>query len=528
MGSEIYALWGEEKEGGEVSRNLIDYIRGKIGPEKDEIIWSGRSTVPDLPAHEELKELLLQCIPSGSISFNPSDRLRHSIGMGGLDYIQLMEKKEVRAVDAVVYPTEEEIRCLLSKRDERIEIIPYGGGTTVTGGISSSGSRKYTVSLDTAKLDFIRIDFTNNVMEAGAGLRGPKIEEKLQKYGLTLGNFPESFHYSTLGGWIATNAAGQESNRYGKIKDMVIGIRMESPAGTYQDRIVPGESAFFKLSDIAVGSEGSFGVITRAWLKLHTKPKRLFYRAYMFKSFEDGIEALRKEFTKNKTPLISRLSDEAETELSLLGAKDSLSVNLFKSYVAFRMHRLPGAMLVAVSERKEDISFDRGINLSSLPSKYWYQERYSRPFIYNELLKRGIVAETIETSALWEKLPVIYRSTKKKFDETVRALDIKGIILCHSSHQYIAGSALYFTFLFYANENRGTYLQKIRGEIIKNIISEGGSISHHHGIGNLQSQFLEEYKGKMFELTEEVKRYFDPKNSLIPGILNLHPLLSKR
>jgi alkyldihydroxyacetonephosphate synthase len=519
MGSEIYALWGKETESGEVSRNLLNFIRGKIGPEKDELIWPGRSTVPDLPVHEELRELLLQCIQSPSISFNSSDRLRHSVGMGGLDYIKLMEGKGVRVVDAVVYPTEEEIRCLFSKKDERIEIIPYGGGTTVTGGISSSGSRKYAVSLDTAKLDFIRIDPTNNVIEAGAGLRGPKVEEELQKYGLTLGNFPESFHYSTLGGWIATNAAGQESNRYGKIKDMIIGLRMESPTGTYQDRIVPGESAFFKLSDIAVGSEGSFGVITRAWLKVHKKPTRLFYRAYMFKSFEDGIEALRKEFTEGRTPLISRLSDESETEMSLLGAKDSLSSNLFKSYVAFRMHHLPGAILIAVSERKEDIKFEGGIGLGSLPSRYWYDERYSRPFIYNELLKRGIVAETIETSALWEKLPVIFRSTKEKFDETTHALGVKGIILCHSSHQYIAGSALYFTFLFYAKENRGEYLQKIRSEIMRNIIIEGGSISHHHGIGNLQSQFLKEYKGNMFELTKEIKDYFDPGKSLVPGIL---------
>lgn len=519
MGNRTYALWGDEKTEYEMNRPLLTYIKNKVGIEEDKIRWSGYADMDDLPVSADLKEILNTCISSENVSFDTVERVKHSVGRSGLDYIRMMEKQDIRMVDAVIFPNEDEIKCLLRKKDDGLEMIPYGGGTTVTGGVSPSGLRKFSVSLDLKRLDFMALDRTNNILEAGAGLKGPQIEDELRKYGLTLGNFPESYYYSTLGGWIATNAAGQESNRYGKIRDMVTGLRMEAPSGTYQDRIVPGESAFFRLADLAVGSEGAFGVVTRAWLKVQKRPKKLFYRAYMFESFKDGIETLRKNFTEGHLPIISRLSDEDETELSLMGTRDTPLNNLFKRYVNFRMHGQNGAVLIAVSDRVEEVGFQGGINLSSLPARFWEKERYSRPLMYNELLKRGIVAETIETSAEWSLLNEIHTSSRKKFNEIIEDLKIHGIILCHSSHQYVTGSALYFTFLFYSNENRTEYLSKLRDGLMENIISKGGSISHHHGIGNLQSKYLREYKGSLFELTKKVKSYFDPNNTLVPGIL---------
>ncbi len=519
MGEELFALWGGKEEGGRVNTMLLDYIKGKVGLEKDEIFWSGYAGIGDLQISSELEQLLSQSVAAENISFDPLTRLRHSIGMGGLDYIQLMEKKEIRVVDAVVYASEEEVRKLLSKDDERIEVIPYGGGTSVTRGLTPYGKRRYSVSIDLSRLNFMKIDPKAGILEAGTGLKGTQIEEALRGYNLTLGNFPESFQYSTLGGWIATNAAGQESNRYGKIKDMVIGLRMETPRGTFQDRIVPGESAFFKLADIAVGSEGAFGIVTRAWLRLHRKPDRLYYKAFMFGSFEDGLEALRAKFASGKIPIISRLSDEDETELSFIAAGEGTPASLFKKYVSFRMNKQRGSLLIAVSDGMEELNFEGGIKIGSMPSRYWYGERYSRPYIYNELLRRGIVAETIETSGNWDKLMAIHNSAKRGFAEKTESLGIKGLILSHSSHQYITGAALYFTFIFHAKDDRATYLQAIRDEITKRIISEGGSISHHHGVGRIQGPYLADYKGSMFDLLRAVKAYFDPRNSLTPGIL---------
>ncbi len=519
MDSGLYSLWGDEKQEYHMNQKLLKYIRDKVGLKEDRVIWNGYYKTDGISSSSELNQILTSCISAGNISFDPKDRLRHSIGRSGADYIRLMEGNVNAVVDAVVYPTEDEIRCLLQSRRKDLEIIPFGGGTSVTGGVSPSGTRKFSVCMDLERLDAIEVDRNNNILEAGAGVKGPRLEEELSKHGLTLGNFPESFHYSTLGGWIATNAAGQESNRYGKLREMVLGLRMESPLGTFQDRIVPGESAFFRLADIAVGSEGSFGIVTKAWLKVHRKPERLYYSSYIFKSFEDGIEALRVKFTDDEVPMISRLSDEDETDLSIMGIEDTFLTNIFKRYIGFRTHNVPGSILIAVSDRKDEITFDGGIGLSSIPAKFWERERYSRPLMYNELLKRGIVAETIETSAEWSKLNEIHGSTRKRFQETVEELNISGMILCHSSHQYVTGSALYFTFLFYSDKNREQVLKKIRDAIMDNIISSGGSISHHHGIGTIQSRHIRDYKGNLYDLTRKVKSEFDPESTLVPGIL---------
>jgi alkyldihydroxyacetonephosphate synthase len=519
MDSGLYSLWGEEKQEYHMNQKLLNYIRDKVGLKEDRVIWNGYYKVDEIPGSSELKQILTSCISEVNISFDSRDRLRHSIGRSGGDYIRLLEGSIDRIVDAVVYPTEDEIKCLLQKRHKELEIIPFGGGTTVTGGVIPSGTRRFTVSLDLARLDTIVVDEINNILVVGAGVKGPKIEEELSKHGLTLGNFPESFLYSTIGGWIATNAAGQESNRYGKLKEMVLGLRMESSRGTFQDRIVPGESAFFRLADVAVGSEGAFGVVTRAWLKVHRKPEKLYYSSYIFKSFDTGIEALREKFTEEKMPMISRLSDEDETDLSMMGVDESFMTNIFKKYVGFRTHNVPGALLIAVSDNKYETAFDGGISLSSIPAKIWERDRYSRPLMYNELLKRGIVAETIETSSEWSKLNEIHRSTRKKFQETMEEMNVKGIILCHSSHQYVTGSALYFTFLFYSDKDRGPILEKVREAILDNIISKGGSISHHHGIGTIQSKYMGNYKGNLYEVIKKMKSEFDPDGNLVPGIL---------
>ncbi len=519
MGDRMYALWGSDKEEFHMKSALLDYIRNKVGLKEDKILWSGYAEFDNFKKSDELEGILASCVSPENTSFDSSERVKHSIGRSGKDYIPLIEKKDFRVVDAVVYPNEDEIRRLLQSRNKLLEIVPFGGGTTVTGGVSPSGNKKYSVSVDLEKLKALSVDMTNHILEAGTGLKGPEIEAELSKHGLTLGNFPESFFYSTLGGWIATNAAGQESNRYGKIKDMIISLRMESPTGSYQDHVVPGESAFFRLSDIAVGSEGAYGIVTKAWLKVHNKPERLFYNSYIFKSFGDGLAALRERLSNDKIPMISRLSDEEETELSFMGIEDNFITNLFKRYVSFRTHGIPGALLIAVSEKKEEIKFEGGASLGSVPPKFWYRERYSRPYMYNELLKRGIIAETIETSAKWDGLDRIHKTTKKRFDEILEELKLNGLIMCHSSHQYVTGSALYFTFLFYSRDNREKALERIRDGIMENILSEGGSISHHHGIGTAQSKYVKSYKGKMYEVAQGIKSQFDPDDTLVPGIM---------
>ncbi|MEM3933543.1 MAG: FAD-binding oxidoreductase [Thermoplasmatales archaeon] len=518
MSNPIYALWGKENEKAVEESHVVKLISSMMGVNISDDIWSGYVEPSTTSESGELREILEKYIAKERISFEPAIRMKHSVGMGGADYARILDGGDLKIVDAVIFPNESETAGLLRAREKKIQIIVHGGGTSVTGSTLLKKNREYLVSLDTSNMNFINVDPVNMIIEVGAGVPGPKAEEEAEKFGLTLGNFPESFYYSTVGGWISTNAAGQESNRYGKTKDMVIGVRMETPIGTFEDRITPGESAFFKVSDIAVGSEGNFGVITRAWMRLNPKPKKLFFSSYIFPTFEDGIKSMMRRITDGHVPMILRLSDDVESSLYLAGANDNIGTKFFKRYIDWRMKGKIGSLLIVVSDNKEDIDFKGGIKLGSLPAKYWYKERYSRPYIYNKLLKMGIIAETVETSAKWSLVNEIYESTREVFRETSSKMKIRSILMCHASHEYATGSALYFTFLFHTPENKEETVYSLRDAIVKNIILKGGSISHHHGIGTIQSKFLPDYKGNTIELIRAVKRFLDPDGILGPGL----------
>jgi alkyldihydroxyacetonephosphate synthase len=519
MNNKLFALWGEESRSSDSSPKLYEYLYKQFNVNGNNIIWDGYYSPPSLSTDENLKKLLLNCITEDRISFDIKDRFYHSIGKAASEYIRLMNGEKIEIVDAVIYPTEEEVPCIFKNRE--IEFVIFGGGTSVTEGLRPKREKKYSVSLDIKNFRDFKINKESLVLEAGTGFMGPEIEKKLNSESLTLGHFPESFERSTLGGWIATNAAGQESNRYGKMKDMIIGVKMITPHGTYIDHPVPAESAFFKVSDIAVGSEGAYGLITRAWLRVNPIPQNRYFHSYMFHSFIDGIEALRDEFSHGNFPLISRLSDEAETSLSMLAIKDSFLTNIFKRYLNMRNVLNKSALLILIDDKKRAYkAFKNGVATGSAPAKFWFKTRYDRPYMYNELLKRGIVAETIETSVLWGSVKSLYNNVIQAFKDVTSKNNIQGIIMSHASHEYKSGTALYFTFLFYTEHDKEKALFLVRNAVLNTILRSGGSVSHHHGIGTMLNKELKEYKGSTYELIRLIKENVDPQNIINSGIIH--------
>lgn len=516
MENKVYFLWGKEGKKYDANVSLFNYIYDKLNKSK-EIEWDGYYIIKDLEKSDELEKILKEILPENEISFDPVVRFYHSLGRGSFDYVRIIEKSKIKIVDAVIFPREEEIPDVFNKLKNVAEIITYGGGTSVTGGINPSKKKKYSISLDTKNLNVFNLDEESMVLEVGAGITGPELEKRLNEKNLTMGNFPESFEYSTVGGWIATNAAGQESNRYGKIKDMVIGIKLITPSGIFVDHKTPAESAFFKVSDIGIGSEGAFGIISRAWVKVHRMPEKIYYKSYMFKSFDEGIDALRDEFFNERIPIVARLSDEQETLLSILSIKDNFLTKLFKFYLKERHVLENGSILILVNDKKIDLK--SGISLGSSPSKLWRNTRYDRPYLYNELLKYGIIAETIETSASWKDVKNLHKNVIDAFNEEVNKNSINGIIMCHASHEYLTGTALYFTFLFYSKNNKEENLLKLRETVINTILENNGSISHHHGIGTYLSDKFISYKGSEYDLIKIMKNKLDPENMLNPEII---------
>ncbi len=509
-------IWGREDRESASDKIILDYIKNRFGV-GNAIEWDGIYRRKNLEENSELLSLISQCLPPDRISFRSEDRILHSMGKSAMEYASIMDGVDVPIVDAVVYPKEDEIECIMNKLRGKGMIISYGGGTSVTGGLKPNSQHGYAVSLDTRNLNVFNLDERSMVLEAGSGLLGPDIERRLNEHGLTLGNFPESFQFSTLGGWIATNAAGQESNRYGKIRDMVLGIKMISPRGTFTDHVVPAESAFFRVADIGIGSEGAFGIITRAWLKVRRVPDRYYYKAYMFRNFSDGLEALRNEFASGRSRIVARLSDDQETSLSLLAAGDSAAYRLFRSYLRYRGVHDGGSILIVMDDGKIDIK--GGIGLGSAPARMWARTRFDRPYLYNELIRYGIIADTIETSVLWSKAHDLYAAVVSAFKNESDRMKIPSIIMCHASHEYVSGTALYFTFLFYSRKNKADTLRSLRSAIMNAILASGGSISHHHGIGQYLSDLLPAYKGSAFELISQLKHFLDPDNMLNPEII---------
>lgn len=519
MVEKFYVLWGEEGRAYKMTDQLLSFIIERLGMKDTTEKWDGYFSQDILPENVELASILGNCISREHISFNAGDRFYHSVGKGGEDFAFILDEKKIRIVDAVVSPNEDELRCFIAMINANIGIIPYGGGTTVTGGISPGNDKRYYVSVDMKNINFLKIDKDNMMVTAGAGLKGPELEEKLNKEGLTLGHFPESFLHSTVGGWVATNAAGQESNRYGKIRDMVVGIEMVSPSGILSDRIVPNQSSYFRPLDIAVGSEGTLGIITKVSLRIRKMPKKLYYQSFIFPDFMSGVDALREAFTNEKIPLVARLSDEVETELSFMGMEETWKKNIFENYLKLRGVSERGSLLMVINEYGKIKGIRGGVTVGSAPSRIWIEGRYDRPYLYNSLLKRKIIADTIETSVIWSGIRVVYNSVKESFYKEIERIGIKGIIMCHLSHEYTTGSALYFTYLFYSEKNKTEILKQLRETIVRTIIGNGGAISHHHGIGRSFRPFLKDYEGINYELIKSIKKTLDPEDIMNPGLI---------
>ncbi len=521
MDEKYFVLWGDKEKNIENFAKLIEYISRELGNKNQNEVWDGYYSKINYRSNPDISDILKEIVKGEHVSFDLKERFYHSFGKGGIDFAKFMDSKPVDIVDAVVYPDEKELINLIESLGSKASFIAYGGGTSVTGGLSPNLNERVIISIDLRNMNQIQIDKENMIVETGAGVKGPELEDVLNKSGFTLGHFPESFLHSTVGGWIATNAAGQESNRYGKMKDIVVGVRMITPRGIIEDKIVPNQSSYFGVRDIAIGSEGAYGIITKAVLKIRKLPERLYYDSYLFNNFKDGIDALRSMFSNGEYPLVSRLSDPVETNLSFMGIDDNFKTRLFKRYLGMKGLNENSSLLIIVNEKGKVHNVYNGIHIGSSPAKVWREGRYDRPYLYNALLKRGILADTIETSATWNNIIPIYDNVRTVFQKELNKLNVKGMIMCHLSHEYSLGSAIYFTYLLYANISREEILDSIRNSIVETIISNGGAISHHHGIGRTFKRFLKDYEGLNYEIIKSVKMTLDPDNLMNPGLIDL-------
>jgi alkyldihydroxyacetonephosphate synthase len=379
------------------------------------------------------------------------------------------------------------------------------------------------------------IDRTSHTAVVQSGIMGPDLERELNAHGFTLGHFPQSFEFSTLGGWVATRSAGQNSTKYGKIEQMVVSLRLVSPTGVLESPIVPADAAGPSLLQCLIGSEGTLGVITQAVVRLHPLPQNRAFSSYLFPDFAAGVDAVKKMLQADLRPAVLRLSDPQETALALLLAESqrpSLKERLGHLYVKLRGFDLQnGALLLLILEgphslvtvaKKEAHKYARsGLYLGSHPGRNWMKERFRHPYIRDDLLDRSVMVDTLETAAPWQKLPELYGAVRQALSDSILATAPGALVFCHLSHGYSDGASLYFIFM--ARQQPGQELeqwQTVKTAATEAILKHGGALSHHHGIGSMHKTWTATYLGQEgLSLLAELKKKFDPHNIMNPGKL---------
>jgi alkyldihydroxyacetonephosphate synthase len=489
------------------------------------------------PSHLEAKALDSLRAASGAASFTTDsvDRAVHSLGKSYCDLVRIRRGEITHATDAVIYPeTEEQVTTLLNAAAEReVAVIPFGGGTSVLGGVEPLGA-KPTVTLDLQRMNrMLRLDPLAATATIEAGVLGPSLEQQLNAKGFTLGHFPQSFEYSSLGGWIATRSAGQNSTLYGKIEHRVESLRMAFPSGTIATPAVPAAAAGPDHNQMIAGSEGILGVITQATVRLASLPKRCDYRGYVFPAFEPGVEASRELMQSGLTPAVLRLSDEPETEVTLAmrAPPHGLMAAAEGLYLTLRKIRLEGAalMIVGFDGDEDQVRSDwrrahrilrrhEGSSLGHRPGQAWEHSRFAAPYLRDLLLDHAIMVDTLETATTWDRYLPLYRSVR---DAMAKAMGGRGLVMAHLSHAYSDGASLYYTFL--ARQTEGRELeqwQQVKVAATDAIIAAGGALSHHHGIGSDHRPWMSRYLGAAGVRTlAALKQTFDPNGIMNPGKL---------
>jgi alkyldihydroxyacetonephosphate synthase len=490
----------------------------------------------DLPGAQALPPALVAAVGEENVFSGAEDRLRHATGRGYVDLARLRSGKLEAAPDAVVLPANAaEVRRVLELcATEGVAVVPFGGGTSVVGGVEPlRGNHERVISLDLTRLRDVAVDSRSLTARLGAGLRGPEAEAELAKHGLVLGHYPQSFEYATIGGFAATRSAGQASSGYGRFDSLVSSVRLIAPAGDLRTLATPHTAAGPALRELVVGSEGAFGVIPDVTVRVRPVPRKRRYEAWMAESFEAGAEIVRALAQGPGLPDVIRVSDEEETEVSLaLSGPRGIAGSLFGSYLGLRRRR-GGALIVVGFEGDEDsVARRRALSVRELhrggaaylgqsAGRSWEHGRYQGPYLRDTLMGMGAMAETLETSHTWSELARLHTAVGSAIRDSLAAQGTPGLVFCHLSHAYPDGASLYFTFI--SRTLVGEELEqwhRVKRAASEAIVACGATITHHHAIGRDHAPYMEAEVGETgLELLRAAKEQLDPAGIMNPGKL---------
>jgi alkyldihydroxyacetonephosphate synthase len=488
------------------------------------------SRLPD-EAHTRFVELLGQ----ENVRTDRDSRLRRAGGKSYLDLLRRREGDASDAPDAVVLPgTTDETAALLTACSELgIVVVPFGGGTSVVGGLAGvDPDDRPSVALDLSRMASVRsIDVPSSIVTVGPGMRGPALEQALDRHGLAFGHLPQSWEFATVGGYAATRSAGQNSTGVGRFDELVTGLTLATPSGVLELGHPPASAAGPDLLGLALGSEGTLGVITEVSLRVRPKPQSRAYEGWSFRSWAAGLAALQHLARHDLLPDVVRLSDPDETRANLLMASGR-GAKLLRGSLRTRGHGdgcllvlgwegLPSIVRARRSAASSLLRDGGAIRLGAKVGESWRAHRFQGPYLRDKLMDGGLLVETLETAATWTALPTVYDAVRRALRESLTREGRRPLLMTHVSHGYPTGASLYVTAI--ADLDDDLPIQQwltAKRAATDALLGAGGTLTHHHAVGADHRPWMEREIGALgVEVLRAVKQRLDPQNICNPGVL---------
>jgi alkyldihydroxyacetonephosphate synthase len=496
-------------------------------------------SLQNVPIEYLLKKLAPSRLPTHpNVSTDPEERLRHARGQSLTDWVDMYDGLIDTFPDGVAFPSNEaEVRDLIRFAEKHeINLIPYGGGSSVVGHLTPLKEGPPSLSLDLARMNqLLELNEENLEATLGAGASGPEIEDQLKRHGYVLGHFPQSWEYSTLGGWIVTRSVGQQSYHYGRIEPLFVTGHMETPVGPLDLPHVPKSAAGPDLRHIVLGSEARLGILTKATMRIRRLPEEEQFYAAFFPNFTLGLTAVR-EIAQNELNLsMLRLSDPLETETTFQLSGEEKLVKLAKKGLDLFGQGDERCMLIygltgsRASNRLADrqlahfVRKHQGLMVKFYLGEAWMEKRFLTPYLRNTLWELGYALDTLETALPWDKIPSAREQIIASLENGLSQENEIVLVFSHISHVYTNGGSLYITYLFRrAKEPEATLSrwQKLKRAASQQIVTLGGTITHQHGIGLDHKPYLADEKGALgMRIMAEIIKDVDPNQIMNAGKL---------
>ncbi|GAY11006.1 MULTISPECIES: FAD-binding oxidoreductase [unclassified Pseudonocardia] len=458
-------------------------------------------------------------------------RVEHTLGKNYDDFARGLYGQYKNPPDFVAFPeTENDVAAVLDwATNNNVAVIPYGGGSSVARGIEPDIPDSYAgaVSLDLRHLNqVLEIDHTSRSALIQAGVRGPDLEAQLKPQGLSMRFYLQAFEFSTLGGWIATRAAGHFATMFTQIDDQVAGLRTLTPAGVSESRRIPCDGAGVDPNRLMIGSEGTFGVITEAWMRLLERPTFKSNASVLFADFDKGVEAARLIAQSGLWPANCRLLDPTESRLA--GASDgsqSVLILGFESAHEETESALASAVAIALAaggtvQGQESARAGEVVGRGGAAGK-WRNFFVRGPYYKEGYARMGILRETFETACSWTDFPELYASVVDATTKAIRKVSGAGSVACRFTHVYPDGPAPYFTVL--TSARKGSELEQwaeIKQAASDAVLAAGGTITHHHSVGRYHRPWYDQQMPALHRAAlGGIKSALDPAGIMNPGVL---------